>query len=179
MPDLAQADRRFLLRWVMATTLTVALCSLMGPVGLLVGPLPLAIAQGLALRCYWDRAALWSIATLAGGYSALVVFFGLYFFAPLPLSATLLLSGAVIGWSQAMVLRGLTRFWGLWPVLSGLLLWLSLGGFVVTVTNAVVFGTARPWWHWLAQATLIGLMGSPLAGLALIWVLKPSRRRTF
>lgn len=137
----------------------------------------LAIAQGFALRQYWNRAIFWGLATAAGGYSSLVALVGIYLFARLPLPLAVALGGIVLGVAQGYVLRGVSRWWAAWPLLNGLLLWLSTSWYVSAATGAAIYGSTGPWWEWPIQAMLTGLIGSPLKGLALVCVLPPVHRR--
>lgn len=172
MFNLDRKDWIFCLRWTLATAIAIGICSLFGLYGLLVGPFVVAIAQGLALVGYWNYAILWGLAIVIGGYTALVAFLGLFVYSPLPLPITVMISGAVMGLAEGFVLRPVTRLWKGWPLLKSLVLLISIGWFVPSVINASVSGVTRSWWEWLALATLTGLIGGALKGLALVWFLK-------
>lgn len=174
MRFLTRSEWQFCGRWLLATSIAIALCASLGPVGLLVGPILLAIAQGYVLKRYWLRFKAWGIATLVGGYLAIGAFIGLFFSASfLPLAPMVFLSGLPLGATQAYVLRRDGRSWQLWPLVSALVLTISLYQFMPLAVGAAIVGTRRPFWEWMLLAALAGLIGGFLKGVALAWILKP------
>jgi hypothetical protein len=142
---------------------------------LFVGPVLLAIAQGFALRRYWSRALQWGLATLVGGYLALGVFMGLLIANSLTLSwLWLVIGGSVLGLVQAFVFKGRSRYWGWWPLVSGMSLLIGVSWFMRAAMNTAVYGTQRSAVIWLVLAALTGLIGGALKGLALTWFLQQS-----
>lgn len=139
--------------------------------GLLLGPMAIAVVQGLALRRYWSKAILWSFATAIGGYVMLVAFTGLFVWAMMPLSAMVLTCGMLWGLAQSFVLRVETPQWWQWPLIRGGTLWLSSGWFVPMVINAVTYGSLRPGWQWTGLVAVIGIIEGVLTGLMLAWIL--------
>ena len=158
---------------MLATAIALGLCGLLSGLGFLGGPVILAIAQGLALERYWTRSIPWGVATVIGGYLALgVIVVG--FALPPPLSVAL--SSAVLGVAQALVLRGTSRFWQWWPLVTIVVLLLSVSWFVPMAMDEVIYGSQRPPWQWVALAGLTGIIGGALKGLALTWFLKQTPR---
>ena len=173
MLHLTPADRRFCLRWILATTAAIALCNPLGAPGLLIGPVVLAIAQGLALRRYYAPFVWWGLATIVGGYGAIALFIvWALFWSALPLPLMVLVCGAIVGCLQAWVLRRGSRLWGWWPLVNAVILTVSIAWFVPDMVDAAIYGTRRILWHWVALAALTGLIGGCLKGVALVWFLK-------
>ncbi|MEM0981659.1 MAG: hypothetical protein AAGH78_15475 [Cyanobacteria bacterium P01_H01_bin.58] len=171
MLNLTRKDRRFCLRWTVAIASTLTVCSLLGPVGILLGPIAIAVAQGIALRRYWHQAILWSFATAIGGYVMLVAFTGLFFWPIMPLSAMVVTCGMLWGLAQSFVLRVETPQWWQWPLISGGALLVSSGWLVPMVVNAVTYGSLMPGWQWTGLVAVTGLIKGSLTGVALAWIL--------
>ncbi|NER80731.1 MAG: hypothetical protein F6K42_14405 [Leptolyngbya sp. SIO1D8] len=175
MLNLTRKDWRFCLRWTVATAIALSLCGLLGPVGFMVGPLTLAIAQGVALKGYWGRAIFWGFGMVVGGHTAWVAL-ALGLLAQAPVSLAIVMSSAVLGLAQAFVLRGASQVWRWWPLVTIVILQVSIGWFVPLVLNAAVYGSQRPMWQWITLTTLTGLIGGSLTSIALAWVLKQPPR---
>ena len=137
----------------------------------------LAIAQGVALAGYWNRAILWGLATVIGGYGAIVAFIGLFLIAILPPVWIVFVSSAILGLAQAYSLRGESRWWWWWPLITSGILWMTVGWFVSLAINAVIYGHQRPPWQWMLLAALTGITGGALKGLALVGLLKQTPPR--
>jgi hypothetical protein len=175
--NLTAADRRFCGRWLLATMLAIALCNPLGPIGLFIGPVVLATTQSDVLRREGHRFWPWGIATLVSGYLAIALFTGLFLGVPkLPIPVMVLICGAIVGAAQGWVLRRESRYWRWWPLLNALILTVSLSWFMPGVLNAAIYGTQRVSLTWLALATLTGLIGGLLKGLALAWLFKHPAR---
>ncbi len=174
MLNLTRKDGLFCLRWTLATAFTLSLCGALGALGVLVGPLAIAIAQALALRGYWRRSLLWGIATTLGGYVTFAVFFALYLSTGgfLPFNLLIAIAGAVWGLSQSFVLRLETRRWYLWAVMNAVVLLVAIGWFMPLAINAAIYGSQRWWWQWSLLAGATGLMGGALKSVALALILR-------
>lgn len=173
MLHLTRADWRFCGQWTLVTTIAIALCNPLGPIGLMLGPVVLAIAQGYILKRHRHRFLPWSIATMIGGYVAISLFTGLFLYgvaSPVPLQV--FLCGAIVGLAQGLVLRHDSRHWLWWPMVNGAILAVSIAWFMPGVLDASVYGTQRPPLTWLGLATLTGLIGGFLKGIALRAFLK-------
>jgi hypothetical protein len=178
VPDLTPSDWRFCLQWTLATAIAIGLCGALGPIGLLVGPVVLAIAQGYVLRRKQPLFLFWGIATLVSGYVAIALVFVQVLFAyVIPLPVVVAMGGAIVGVAQAIVLRSRSRYWAWWPLVSAVVLTLSLFWFMPDAVNVGIYGTQRPFWVWMALAALTGLIGGILKGLTLIWLLKHPQPR--
>jgi len=174
---LTAADWQFCGRWTLATIIAIALGALLGPIGLFLGPVFLAITQGWVLRAYWPEGYLWwGIATLIGGYISIPVMVGgLLAFSALSLPLMIFVSGAIIGGGQALVLRRQSRRWVWWPLISGLILTLSLFWYIPEAIDAAIYGQNRTAWEWVLRASLAGLIGGLLKGFALTQYLQLGR----
>ena len=177
MLHLTAADWQFCGRWTLATVVAIALAAALGPLGLFTGPLILAIAQGWVLRPYWAEDYLWwGMATLlGGGLSILVLVIGVLVFSTLPLPLMIFVGGAIIGGGQALVLRRNSRRWVWWPLINGLILTVSLFWYLPDVLDAAIYGQHRATWEWVLRASLVGLIGGALKGVALTQYLHPAR----
>ena len=176
MLTLTWKDWRFCLRWILATAIALGFCGFLGIPGLMVGPLVLAIAQGLALKGYWSCSIFWGFGTVVGGYTALVAMLGLILLTPAPISLMVFVGSAILGLAQAFVLRGVSRFWQWWPPITIAALLISIGWFVPLAINAGIYGTQRPEWQWIVIAAMTGLIGGALKSVALVWFLKQPTR---
>lgn len=167
MPDLTAAEWRFWGRWTAAMTFAIAVCAALGPVGLMGGPLLLALAQGLALLQFWRRSAPWFIATLVGGYLALAAALGIVLWYTQPL-LIVVVGGAILGLLQGLVLRSRSRYWYIWPGLTILVLLVSVGWFMPPAIDAAIYGSQWSGWRWMAMGAASGAIGGGLKGWALI-----------
>ncbi|MEL6382897.1 MAG: hypothetical protein AAFQ89_10565, partial [Cyanobacteria bacterium J06626_18] len=191
-----RADWLFCLRWTLATAIALTLPTLLGqvaflePIGPWTGPIWLGIAQTLALERYWTRSIPWGLATAIGGYVAiggyyLLVVVSLATAAILPSTLVEIVfvylpiigSGAILGLAQALVLRGVSRWWRWWPLVSGVILSISIFWLVGLSIEAVILQSAEspsrsPWWYWTLLTALSGLIGGVLKSLALALFLK-------
>ena len=170
---LTSKDWRFCARWTLATTLAIALCNALDIVGFLSGPIVLAIAQGWALRSYWPHYRLWALATLIGGYLALLELLLCVLFAPWPVFVSVFVCGAIAAGPQAWVLRRHRQPWRRWPLINAVILTLTLFWFLPDMLDASIYGNTRPAWEWVARAALTGLIGGSLKGIALTQFLQP------
>lgn len=178
MPDLTPSDWRFCLRWTLASAIAIGFSGSLGPIGLLVGPILLAIAQGYVLRRQKPMYLQWGIATLVGGYIAIALLVAWVLFASsIPLLLIIAICGAIVGLAQAFVLRRHSRYWAWWPFVNAAVLTISLFWFMPDAVDVGIYGTQRPFGVWGALAGFTGLIGGILKGLALMGLLKqpPSR----
>lgn len=173
MLHLTPKDGQFWARWTLATTLEIALCNVLGIVSFFTGPIVLAIAQGWALRTYWPRYRWWALATMSGGYLALSALLACVLFARWPIFVSVFVCGAIAALPQMLVLRFYRCRWRWWPLVNAVILTVSLFWFMPGIIDASIYGNTRVSWQWLALATLAGLIGSSLKGLALTQVLRP------
>lgn len=175
MPHLAKPNWRFCLQWVLATAIALALCNLLGPIGLLIGPGVLAIAQGYVLRRHRYRFFFaWGATTAIGGYGALFAYFVLFLSmaSSLPLWVLVGIGGAILGVAQAIVLRGHSRYWRWWPLINAIILTISLGWLMPTIMDGAIYGSRQPDWQRLLRMALTGIIGGTLKGLMLDQVLR-------
>jgi hypothetical protein len=173
MPHLNSADWWFWLRWTAATAIALGLCGALGPSGLFAGPLLLAIAQALALKGYWRRGGLWFFLTLVGGYGAIAVLVAI----ALTMGNPILMvvgGGAILGGFQALALKGVTRRWVWWPLVTIAVLLISIGWFVPLAFNAAIYAPQWPTWRWLTMLAGSGILGGALKGAALVGLLPRS-----
>ena len=199
MLNLTRADWFFCLRWTLATAIALGLTPLLlrleliRPIGLWTGPIWLGLAQGLALERYWTRSIPWGFATAIGGYLGIGAYYlliqsSLYAGPEIPLVLTdisfyglaPLSGGAVLGLAQAFVLRGVSRWWRWWPLVSGLVLLAS----IFWLVNLILWDAfqridpflSRPLWYWICLTALSGIIGGVLKSLALALFLKRTPR---
>lgn len=173
MPDLTPSDWRFCLQWTLATAIAISFCGALGPIGLLVGPVVLAIAQSYVLRRKQPLFLFWGIATFVGGYIAIALLVAWVLFASsIPLLLIIAICGAIVGLAQAFVLRRHTRYWAWWPFVNAAVLTISLFWFIPDAVDVGIYGTQRSFWGWMALAGFTGLIGGILKGLALMGLLK-------
>lgn len=162
------------MRWTVATTAAIALCNPLGIVGLFGGPIVLAIAQGWAMRPYWPHYRWWGLATIIGGYCAIFLLVGLVLLSRWPVFVMVFVCGAIAAVPHTLVLRYYRqRGWPWWPLINAGILTVSLFWFMPDIINASIYGNSRVSWAWLAMATLTGLIGGSLKGLAVAQMLKP------
>ena len=154
---------------MLLTAIALGLCGFLGNLGFLTGPVILAIAQGLALERYWTRSIPWGFATVIGGYLALGITFTML---ALPLPLVIILSSAVLGAAQAFILRGTSRFWQWWPLVTVMVLLVSISWFLPRAIDAAIYGSQQTSWHWIAMTGLTGVIGGTFKGIALAWFLK-------
>ncbi|MBE7380154.1 MAG: hypothetical protein F6J95_001935 [Leptolyngbya sp. SIO1E4] len=176
MLDLTWRDGWFCLRWTLATAIALSVSGSLNSDGFFAGPVLLAIAQGFALVGYWRRAIYWVIATVFGGYLAMVAFIGMLLLSfgigRLPETLTFSVSGVLLGLPQALVLIGQSRFWRGWPLASGITWLISVGWFFTFASNRSLFQHFGGLWQISILFAVCGLIGGMLKGLALVWFLK-------
>ncbi|MBE7380153.1 MAG: hypothetical protein F6J95_001930 [Leptolyngbya sp. SIO1E4] len=187
MLTLTWKDWWFCLRWTLATAITLGGSIWLGERAFLVGPILLAIAQGLALVGYWRRAIYWAIATLLGSYLTVMAFLGMLILSfrmgSMPESLVFresllafLICGTLLGLPQAFVLDRVSRFWRWWPLASGITWLISVGWFFTFASNSSLFHHFGGLWQTIIQIAVCGLIGGMLKGLALVWFLKQTPR---
>ncbi|MGF1521758.1 MAG: hypothetical protein ACFBSF_05495 [Leptolyngbyaceae cyanobacterium] len=203
MLNLTRADWLFCLRWTLATAIALSIPTLLKQVsfleqiGLWTGPIWLGIAQGLALERYWTRSIPWGFATAVGGYLAIgsysLLILASFAVAPILPSALGQITficlptvggGVILGLAQALVLRGVSRWWRWWPLVSSMVLLVSIFWLIALSIEASVMQFAigdeppsRPsWWYWTLLTAVSGLIGGVLKSLALALFLKRTPR---